>query len=765
MKTLPIFIALFAITTLASAQQPDPQVMPPGTPVTPTLAPPSSPRQSETVSITFPKNSVLDVISFYETLTGKRIIRDSNLAGQELSILVAKPVSREVAISIIESSLLLNNYSIVPVDDETIKILGPSRAPRTEGLPLYSEIEKIPEDGDKVVSFYKSLAFVSPEEATAVIQGVVQINAYGSMVPVPNTNAIIITDKTPVIRKALGILNLVDVEPARVVTEFVQLKRANAERIVEMLEETFGKEESGKSGANRAAAPKTPEGALAQAPTGGEAVGRYENRLVTGKAKFLADKRTNRILVVTRVENYRFVRDLIAQLDAAGSFEEPFVRVLKYVPVNDVFPVLTDMLTDAESEKQGGAGQSGNKPASNTQNQNSSNKNGSSTRSSSGGESLSRPDRLSNETEQGAPQSITIGEIRLVADNNSNSIIIFGPPESKQRAKQILDLLDQRPKQVYLAVVIGKLRLTKGMEYGVSYLIRNKTLNSANPSSVAGTVLNSMLPGGDSKNFPLSSAVASPLTPALSSLAGLTIYGTIADSVDIFARFLENTDRFRTLSRPVVYTTNNRKATILSGQKVPVPTQSVTTATGGGLSANGSSITSNIQYQDVVLKLEVIPLINSDGEVNLLIAQTNDSINGFDTVSGNSVPRIATQEISTSVRVPNGATIVLGGLISEDKTKNQEGIPYISQIPVLGSLLAGKTKNSTEKNELIVMIQPVVVDSNGDMMKASASEGERTPLGRDGQEITAPQAEQVRPAAAHKPSPAPKKNSKPKQND
>jgi type II secretory pathway component GspD/PulD (secretin) len=259
--------------------------------------------------------------------------------------------------------------------------------------------------------------------------------------------------------------------------------------------------------------------------------------------------------------------------------------------------------------------------------------------------------------------------------------------------------------------------------------------------------------------------VASPLGSSLSSLSGLTIYGTIADSVDIFARFLENTDRFRTLSRPVVYTTNNRKATILSGQKVPVPTQSVTTATGGGLSANGSSITSNIQYQDVVLKLEVIPLINSDGEVNLLIAQTNDSINGFDTVSGNSVPRIATQEISTSVRVPNGATIVLGGLISEDKTKNQEGIPYISQIPVLGSLLAGKTKNSTEKNELIVMIQPVVVDSNGDMMKASAFEGERTPLGRDGQEITAPQAEQVRPAAAHKPTPAPKKNSKPKQND
>jgi type II secretory pathway component GspD/PulD (secretin) len=207
------------------------------------------------------------------------------------------------------------------------------------------------------------------------------------------------------------------------------------------------------------------------------------------------------------------------------------------------------------------------------------------------------------------------------------------------------------------------------------------------------------------------------------------------------------------LSRPVIYTTNNRKATILSGQKVPVPTQSLTNS--NGFSANGSSITSNIQYQDVVLKLEVIPLINSDREVNLVIAQTNDNIVGKETISGNEVPVIATQEITTSVRVPNGATIVLGGLISEDKERNVNGIPYISQIPVLGTLLGGRTENKIKKSELIVMIQPVVVESNGDMMKGSAYEADRTPLGRDGQEMTAPIAEQVRPSAPWKPTPVP----------
>jgi len=765
---LPVIPTLLLCAIPLGAQVP--QVLPPGAPVTPTLAPPAAPRPAESVSITFPRNSVLDVISFYETLTGKRIIRDSNLAGQELSIMVAKPVSREDAIAIIESSLLMNNYSIVPVDDQTIKILGPSRAPRTEGLPLISEIQSLPADGDKVLSFYKPLSFISPEEAIAVVQGVVQINAYGSVVPVPNTNAIILTDKTPVIRKALGILDLIDVEPARVVTEFVQLQRANAERVVEILDEMFGKEDPAKAkGANtQPQTPANPQNPEASQAAGGASGARYENRLISGKAKFLADKRTNRILVVTRVENYRYVRDVISQLDSAGNFEQPFTRILNYVPVNDVFPVLTDMFSDPDSEKQGGTGQTGQNGSNNNPLNQNTNNNSSGGLGSMGGDGITKPDRLSNETQQGAPQSATIGEIRLIADNNSNSIIIFGPPESKARAKQILDLLDTRPKQVYLAVVIGQLRLTKGVDYGVSYLIRNKgfqpinnLLGNSDGSGAAATSLSpSLLPNSV---FPNAASIVNPsslATNGLSSLAGLTVYGTIADSVDVFARFLENTDRFRTLSRPVIYTTNNRKATILSGQKVPVPTQSLTSATGGGISGNGSAITSNIQYQDVVLKLEVIPLINSDREVNLIVAQTNDNVIGTDTISGNKVPIISTQEITTSVRVPNGATIVLGGLISEDKERGVEGMPYISEIPVIGSLLGGRTQAKTRKNELIVMIQPFVVDSNHEMMKASAYEGDRSPLGRDGQAMTAPIAEQKTPPAVWTPTPLPPEKKK-----
>ncbi len=746
------------VTPTATPATPQP-IQPPPAPVvpqpTPTPQPPAPAAVplggADTVNIQFPRSSVFEVLLTYEALTGKRLIRDSNLAGPEISIMVSQPVPKVDAIKLIESSLLLNGYSIVPVDDQTVKILGPSRAPRTEGLPLYIESAEMPSDGDRVVSFYKPLAFISPEEATLVLQNVIQSNAFGSLAPVANTNAIIITDKTPLVRKALGVLALIDVEPAQVVTEFISLQRANAERIVEILDEMFGKDDpNNRSGptANVPSQPATPDG---QPQMPGMAAGgsgaRYENRLISGKAKFVADKRTNRVLVITRKENYRYVREVITQLDAAGSFEQPFVRVCNYVPVADVFTVMTDMLGDAESEKQG----AGANPGAARPFQNRESNSGTTDGSQPGkGSSISKTGSELQESEKVIPLSATLGEIRLIGDTSSNSIIVFGPPEAKARTKQILDLLDQRPKQVYLAVVIGQLNVTNSMEFGIQYLIRYQ---GATGNGLAASVLNPLLTG----NLPVPSSITgvSAIKDGLGALSGLTVFGTVADSVDVFARFLESTGKFKTLSRPVVYTTNNKIATIFSGQRVPYPQTSLSTATGGGINNNGSSVSSTVAYQDVVLKLTVKPLINSDREVNLEIVQQNDTLGAEKNISGNLVNIINTQMIKTNVRVPNGSTIVLGGLISETKKNDNSGLPYLSRIPVLGSLLGGRTANAVDKNELIVLVQPVVVDSNEEMMKASAYEADRTRLGMDAQQTTAPMAEQVRKPLPWTPNPTP----------
>jgi len=696
---------------------------------------PSTPSAEEGVSIQFPHTSVAEVLMTYEKLTGKRLVRDSNLAGPELSIMVADLIPRKEAISIIESSLLLNGYTIVPVDDKTVKILGPSRPPRSEGLPLYLEESQLPQDGDKIVSFYKQLNFLSPAEATSIVDGVVQRNTYGAIVQIPNTSAIVITDKTPIIRKAIAILSVVDHEPSQIITEFVPLQRASAEKIVETLNQMFG---GSPGGGGTAAPPQGGQGAVASAS--GDA------HLLSGKAQFIADKRTNRVLMIVKAENYKYLRELISKLDQAVESAEPLVRPLNYLSVNDLFPVLVDMLKGKDDSDAKGSNATGsNSQANSKQNQTQNSSTGASgggaggTTGASGGVSNS-PDKLGEAVAQNPPQSATIGSTSVIADASGNSIIVYGPPESKSKAAQIIDLLDRRPKQVYLAAVIGQLRLTEGQEYGASWFA--KINNGTSNPLIAGAV-------GSFTNLAVTS-ITNAISSFPSSLSGLTVYGTIAEGIATYARALENTGKFRTISRPVVYTVNNKKATIFSGQNVPIPGQTTynSNLSGGAVSPIASQ-TSTIQYQPVVLKLEVIPLINSDKEVNLTIAQHNDKLGNYSNIGGNSVPTIETQELTTTVRVPNGSTIILGGLITDDKTTDLSGLPGFFKIPVIGPLLGGSSRKSRSRSELVIMIQPIVIDSNEAMEKASVEEGADSELGK--------RAKNIKQKLDPTPSPTPKK--------
>jgi type II secretory pathway component GspD/PulD (secretin) len=208
------------------------------------------------------------------------------------------------------------------------------------------------------------------------------------------------------------------------------------------------------------------------------------------------------------------------------------------------------------------------------------------------------------------------------------------------------------------------------------------------------------------------------------ALNGLTIYGVVGDAVEYYVRALESTNKFKIISRPVVYTANNKKAKIATGQRIPVPLNTLSTA---GSTVNTASIQSTIAFQDVLLKLEVIPLINANGDVSLKIAQTNDSVVGSQTISGNSIPIIGTQELNTSITVKNGQTIVLGGLVSEQKTRDARGIPLLSRIPGLGYLFS-TTEKKFNRQELLIFIQPVVVDDIESAKIQSELERKRTEI-------------------------------------
>ena len=196
------------------------------------------------------------------------------------------------------------------------------------------------------------------------------------------------------------------------------------------------------------------------------------------------------------------------------------------------------------------------------------------------------------------------------------------------------------------------------------------------------------------------------LTAGMSGLQGVVMAG---DSLGALVNALESTGRFRVTQRPVIFTSNNKKAIIASGQEIAVPTttQSSVIDSNAGAINNNIALNSNIGFKTVALQLEVVPLINSDREVALDILQKVDDVAGTTRIGGNDVPNISTRYIKTNVSVPNRATVLLGGLIRTSNNVTDSGVPYISRVPLIGFFFKN-TKKTKERRELVVLIQPVV---------------------------------------------------------
>lgn len=715
--------------------------IPAGVPVAaPIQAPVQAPIQAgqpeQKITLQFPMNPATDVIDFYERVSGKRLIRDANLAGVNLTIVAPEPVPKSEALQLIEGALLLNGYVFVDAGNNTLKILNTTtgKSPRSEGVPLYADMNSLPET-EAVVAYFLPLTYITTEEATQVINAHVQPHGtYGSIVAVPNAQALVITENVSLIRQIIRLKELIDVPPARTATEFVQLRRANAERVVEAINGIIEARKQGRPNST----PGAPGGAAQNQPQGNNgnpnqpnaaavagAIPSPDTAALAGDTQVIADTRTNRVLIITRPAAIAYLRDLIYQFDSAVELMDPYERPLQYLAAAEALPVLADLLAEDETDRGAAAagapgtqGTGANRQQNTQQNRGFTGNNGSNGSNAVGGIDVNGSN-LQETARETAPQSLTVGKTTLIADNSANSILVIGPPENRDKVRTILDRLDQKPLQVYLSTVIGQLTLGDGLDVGVDILQRyvsdgthgiasiQRTRDTADPIVQSSDLINP-------EDFPL--------------LSGLTVYGHIDDLLDVFVRGLQDSNRFRVLSRPSVYTANNKRATIISGQQVAVPTSTLTTVDTGSI--NNNAVTSNIQYRDVVLKLAVLPLINSNHEVTLQIDQANSTIIGKQVISGNEVPIIGTQSLNTTVTVPNRSTVVLGGLITDSKSDSFAGTPFLSKIPVLGYLFRN-TKKQDDRTELIVLIQPTVIESTSDALAVAYDEQSRAEVGTE----------------------------------
>src|SRR6516162_9632093 len=263
-------------------------------------------------------NATIDTILMqYEQLTGKVLIKDSNLAANTLPITISvpHPVPKSELVRLIEASLLLNNIVLVPSQEpNTVKVINinTGKNPRSEGVRLYTGPESIP-DGEQVISYYMPFKYISANEALTVFQTHILPRAYTSFVPINSAQALLITETTNVIRQLISLQQLIDAPPAKVVSEFIQLVRADAERVAETINKLMEsqRKEQGGGGGN----PQQP--GPVQTSVGAEA------GILTAQAQLVPDTRTNRILLVTRPANVDYYKTLIKQFDLAVTAARP----------------------------------------------------------------------------------------------------------------------------------------------------------------------------------------------------------------------------------------------------------------------------------------------------------------------------------------------------------------------------------------------------------------------------------------------------------
>ncbi len=284
----------------------------------------------------------------------------------------------------------------------------------------------------------------------------------------------------------------------------------------------------------------------------------------------------------------------------------------------------------------------------------------------------------------GTPATVTSGGAtnrsngRIMVDEARNGIIFVGSAEEFAQFRSLLQQMDRAPLQVMIECTIAEVNLKQGESLGVVFNFDDKAPDALNRSTVKSD--------GTGLFFSL-----------------IRDHGTLASQINAMADY----NRLQVLSAPRLVTSSGKAASINVGTQVPIITTQEA-APNGQTVAGTSTILQSIQYRNTGVILNILPTINSSHRVELTVSQEVSDAQQ-NTVSGVQSPIIITRSLQTTLSLDDGQAALLGGMISENYSKGNTGIPYLKDIPVLGNLFKNAS-TSVQRTELIVLLTPYIID-------------------------------------------------------
>jgi len=286
------------------------------------------------------------------------------------------------------------------------------------------------------------------------------------------------------------------------------------------------------------------------------------------------------------------------------------------------------------------------------------------------------------------------GGKKVVVNAATNGLIIKTTPAEFQQLYGLLQELDRPARSVLIQATVAEVRLTDSEQFGFNWL-----LNQFIKSGVRVT-------GG----------VGLPGQPATGTFR--LNFANFANVPQAMLTALASSNRIRILSNPSIVALNGQSATIQVGQEVPILTSQISNANTG--TATGQGIMQTIQYRNTGVILRVKPVIHSGGRVDLEISQEVSAAQKNET-GVDSSPIILTRRVESKMSLTDGNTTLLGGLISENRSSGDAGLPYLKDIPLAGALFKTNANSNVERTELVVLLTPHVISDDFDAQAVTSA--------------------------------------------
>jgi general secretion pathway protein D len=332
------------------------------------------------------------------------------------------------------------------------------------------------------------------------------------------------------------------------------------------------------------------------------------------------------------------------------------------------------------------------------------------------------------------------GQTKIIADQRSNSLLIFATRADMDRIKAVIEKLDVLLAQVLIESVIMGVDLNSAWNLSVSAAQSPQNVAPSVPVIIGGGMNNGKVPfmhfiqnfitnystiGTNTLISGISrGGISGAGTGGTNSIfgnnlgSGLSYFGSIGPNWDVAISAAASDNTTTVIQRPRIQTSQAKAASFFVGQTVPY----VTGSTYGSAYGNSSSYS----QLSVGIELDVTPFINPDGLVVMDIMQEIDDISGYTVIDGNPVPNTNKRTLNSEIAVRDRDTIILGGFVRSDKSKSKSGVPLLMDIPLLGNLFTSRN-DTKDRQETIVMIRPTVLKTPELAAAQAVKEAQRLP--------------------------------------